>query len=383
MGSNRGMNLIGNKFGKLVVKESTGRTHPKRGRIYLCVCECGNEKEAATSHLKYGNVKSCGCLRIEKAVELGRRSNRMEISPYTKKPREIKELPPELEGVESKIILNGLFQVFKNGRIFRIYDRGKIECPQFKTSRNGKYLAVSRMVDGKQKHFYVHRLIATAFIPNPLDKPQINHKDGNPSNNAIENLEWVTASENVQHAHDSGLIDFYKNALPCLVCEQPTNSKIFFCLDCDKIRRSEESKYETKMDIKKSVSDISLSLLSEVERESIELRSQGKSLQEIGDIQNVTRETIRLRIKKSKLKSDPVQQANSIDIRAEKLSKNTLWIKRKTNSLTQSDVAGLLGLSAAAYCKKENRENDFLLSEAVKLSDLFDTPVHELFSEWF
>lgn len=52
---------------------------------------------------------------------------------------------------------------------------------------------------------YVHRLIAENFIPNPHNLPMVNHKDGNKWNNNISNLEWVTASENVQHAHTQGL----------------------------------------------------------------------------------------------------------------------------------------------------------------------------------
>lgn len=51
----------------------------------------------------------------------------------------------------------------------------------------------------------LHRLVALAFIPNPDNKPQVNHIDGNPSNNCIDNLEWVTNQENVQHAWDTGL----------------------------------------------------------------------------------------------------------------------------------------------------------------------------------
>jgi hypothetical protein len=51
----------------------------------------------------------------------------------------------------------------------------------------------------------VHRLIAQAFIPNPLSKKQVNHKNGNKVDNRIENLEWVTQEENMQHAYDTGL----------------------------------------------------------------------------------------------------------------------------------------------------------------------------------
>ena len=51
----------------------------------------------------------------------------------------------------------------------------------------------------------VHRLVATAFIPNPEGKPEVNHKDGCKQNNAVSNLEWVTARENVGHSYAVGI----------------------------------------------------------------------------------------------------------------------------------------------------------------------------------
>jgi hypothetical protein len=65
------------------------------------------------------------------------------------------------------------------------------------TNNNSKgYWRVGIQINGKQKHFAIHRLVAKAFIPNPDNLPQINHIDGNKNNNCVSNLEWCTAKYN-------------------------------------------------------------------------------------------------------------------------------------------------------------------------------------------
>ncbi len=71
--------------------------------------------------------------------------------------------------------------------------------------RRDRRVTVAVSVSGIKITFSLHRLVAQAFIPNPENKPEVNHIDGNPSNNTQENLEWVTASENIIHAVNNGL----------------------------------------------------------------------------------------------------------------------------------------------------------------------------------
>lgn len=68
------------------------------------------------------------------------------------------------------------------------------------------YHFVRLYVDGQSKTYLVHRLVAQLYVPNPDDKPEVNHKDGNKSNNNDWNLEWVTGQENVDHSVITGLV---------------------------------------------------------------------------------------------------------------------------------------------------------------------------------
>lgn len=82
---------------------------------------------------------------------------------------------------------------------------GQILKPWKRMTRNGNYyLTVCLRKNGTSKNFDIHRLVGEAFIPNPDNFPQINHKNNKGYDNSVENLEWVTSSQNRIHALDIG-----------------------------------------------------------------------------------------------------------------------------------------------------------------------------------
>jgi len=71
---------------------------------------------------------------------------------------------------------------------------------------NSGYERVSLWINGKNKKFSIHRLVAIKYLENPNNYKYINHKDGNKLNNNVENLEWCTVQENTKHAYENNLI---------------------------------------------------------------------------------------------------------------------------------------------------------------------------------
>lgn len=95
---------------------------------------------------------------------------------------------------------------------YRIYEDGRIQnetngkwIKGTSITKNNRYVKVHLGADHVSKFLPLHRLVATIFIPNPDNLPQINHKDGNRYNNSASNLEWCTAKHNIRHCWDSGM----------------------------------------------------------------------------------------------------------------------------------------------------------------------------------
>lgn len=119
----------------------------------------------------------------------------------------MEEIWKDIKGYE------GLYQVSNFGNV-KSLDRYIINKNGDKQYFPGKYLnqgisdnylKVTLSKSNKQRTFRVHILVARTFIPNPENKPEVNHMDGDKSNNRVDNLEWNTRSENELHAYKNGL----------------------------------------------------------------------------------------------------------------------------------------------------------------------------------
>ena len=99
----------------------------------------------------------------------------------------------------------GLYQVSSLGRVMRLAGgQGATPGRILKPGRVSKgYLMVSLYRDGKRTDRYIHRLVAKAFLGDAPPGCEVNHRNGNKTDNRVENLEWVTHAENLNHAHDT------------------------------------------------------------------------------------------------------------------------------------------------------------------------------------
>ena len=194
--------------------------------------------------------------------------------------------------MRSKLVLAGRFRVFEDGHVNRVTKSGEMDAPISMVGKARKYAQVSFCEDGKTKTVYVHRLIASAFIPNPDNLPTVNHIDGDTSNNSVDNLEWVSYSENMRHAYRVGLNNPMAYGQPCKTCGMMVRSKTGYCskcrLDFQKDKKREEVHEERKNRYKK----IDINQCSETEKKYVTLALQGMTMQSIADIFGVDRKSV-------------------------------------------------------------------------------------------
>lgn len=108
----------------------------------------------------------------------------------------MEEIWKDIKGYE------GLYQISNKGQVKSKARRGNWKETILKPSETrDHYFVVTLSKNGVQKSRRVNRIVAETFIENPLNKPEVNHIDGDKHNNNVENLEWVTTKENIIHSY--------------------------------------------------------------------------------------------------------------------------------------------------------------------------------------
>lgn len=152
--------------------------------------------EVRTREDMINNLKANGNYsKFKQIMRASRRAYSERMANY--KISKSKENASDLK-VEWKLIegFDGIYSVSNYGEV-KNNRTGKLMKPR----KNEKgYLRIGLTTNGKQKCMRVHRLVAQAFIPNPENKPEVNHIDFNKENNCVNNLEWVTCKENSDHS---------------------------------------------------------------------------------------------------------------------------------------------------------------------------------------
>ena len=135
---------------------------------------------------------------------------------------------------------DGKYEVSNLGRVKRfdkILKNSVQKLIRHKGSTPYERYRVNLWKNNKYKTYKVHRLVAETFIPNPENKPQVNHKDNNPLNNVISNLEWVTNKENIYYAMNQGRMNRGSNNGMSKIKEN----------DVIEIRKNKDLSYEDKI----------------------------------------------------------------------------------------------------------------------------------------
>ena len=195
-----------------------------------------------------------------------------------------------------RVVLDGRLEVHSDGSVYRIKPNGKVKA-NVTINRKTKQASVSLCENGRQKIYFVNRLVAEAFIPNPENKPYVSYIDKNPENNSVDNLTWTTKAEQVAKAK----LTLKKKERCCSVCGNTTLSEDGICLSCKRIekmnatRRQRENVFMEQ--IRKTFKDVKLTELTYLQRETVRLRLQGLTYEEIGQVMGCSRQCVEHRLR--------------------------------------------------------------------------------------
>lgn len=182
-------------------------------------------------------------------------------------------------------IKNNLVKADKDGTIYKRYLNGEMKKAKQSTVSSG-YKVINIIIGGKTRNLVAHRIVAKTYIPNPKNKPQVNHIDGNKQNNHVSNLEWCTAKENAHHA-------IYELAPKCPDCGKNTRTSDGICPIC-RVERYRQKRERKIQNLDREIKRIKAKDMSIKERNEIiiHLAKKGCSLQKIGNKFGISKQRV-------------------------------------------------------------------------------------------
>ncbi len=147
----------------------------------------------------------------------------------------------------------GFYQVSTKGRI-KSFQLDKVRIMKLCFDRGG-YVHIVLSKNGKRKTHRIHILVAKAFIPNPLNLPEVNHKNGNKWDCSVENLEWSTRKQNQEHAVRLGLQKSGADSHRAKLTEEQVRDIRENCIPSDKVKglHSFARKYDVRLSVIQNV----------------------------------------------------------------------------------------------------------------------------------
>jgi len=183
-------------------------------------------------------------------------------------------------------------RVYRDGKVEKLVNGKWVEATRYihDTGSGIEYAFISKMMNGVQKHFYVHRLVADAFVPKPegLDHPVVRHKNGDQTDCRAENLEWVGQG-------------IYKEVYSvCPVCGKKMRRLAKMCGHCkalkkqheESIRKQERIRKEKTKEWLKRIPEEKRKLMTSREQEYLDLLLEGMSFQQVGKRFGISRQAV-------------------------------------------------------------------------------------------
>lgn len=193
------------------------------------------------------------------------------------------------------ILKDKLLKVSEDGTIYRLNADLSVKCeaPIFILDNGkGKYPSLRVTIDGVQKNFYAHRVIAEAFLPNPENLPFCEIVDKNPYNLNIDNLRWINKGKRVDKMLQTRLV----NSIECDVCGHlyhKTSGSCAYCRDKERALEKEQARFNNKkIKINEELKNIDESTLRADYAEVIHLRRKGYTLAQIAEKMGVTKQRV-------------------------------------------------------------------------------------------